>query len=201
MSTRLTRRQLFRLRIGDLPALVRQAKNGHAHGDGDAEPEAAFFRPPGALADEDRFLATCERCRACADACPHGVISHFGASAGPREGTPFLDPNTAPCRWCGDMDCIRACPSGALAFGPEERVEPIGKAELDLETCLTSQGILCDSCAVACPPNVRAIKIVNRQPQLDWDRCTGCGLCVWFCQSRPAALKIIPPSLVAEETP
>jgi Pyruvate/2-oxoacid:ferredoxin oxidoreductase delta subunit len=98
------------------------------------------------------------------------------------------------------MPCIRACPSGALAFGPGERVEPVGKAELNLDTCLTSQGILCDSCAVACPPNVRAIKMVNRKPQLDWDRCTGCGMCAHYCESRPVSLKMIPPSFVTESS-
>lgn len=190
MSTRLTRRQLFRLKLADLPALARQAKRGDVSGAG--ANEEPFFRPPGALRDAESFLATCERCHDCSGACPHGVIGHFGASAGRLEGTPFLDPNSAPCRWCRDLPCIRACPSGALAFSPGETVTPLGLVELNMETCLTVQGILCDSCAVACPPNVRAIKMVNRQPALDPDRCTGCGMCVFYCESEPISLKVVP---------
>jgi ferredoxin-type protein NapG len=196
MTPRLTRRQIFRLRIGDLPALARQARQSDAPESGDQEP--SFFRPPGALEDEDQFLDTCHRCRACSEACPFDVIDHFTASSGPLEGTPVLDPNNTPCQWCKNMDCIRACPSGALAFGPDESVGPIGKVELNLETCITSFGTICDSCAVACPSTVRAIKVVNRIPTLDWDLCTGCGLCVDFCPSQPNSLKIIPPSFVSE---
>ena len=88
------------------------------------------------------------------------------------------------------MDCIQACPSGALSFGDNESVLPIGVAVIDPDLCLVSQGILCDTCAVRCPSDVRAIRMHGRLPVLDRDRCTGCGLCAYHCEAEPGAISI-----------
>lgn len=191
----INRRQLFRLRPRDFRTLSREFKGKNPP----KEEVPRYFRPPGALAEEDDFVETCERCHLCADACPHDVIQSLPASAGRSEGTPFLDPANAPCRWCPDMPCIEACPSGALAFGENRFVAPIGKATLNLDTCLNLQGILCDTCAMMCPSEARAIRMVNRQPQLDADRCVGCGLCVHYCESVPVSLSVAPQKTVTAE--
>ena len=101
------------------------------------------------------------------------------------------------------MDCVKACPSGALSFwygrlsdDPNGsncgKVGPIGKVRLDLDACLTSDGIICDRCAVTCPEEVKAITIRGRRPVLDLQKCTGCGLCVLYCEADPKALKVAP---------
>ena len=149
------------------------------------------MRPPGALADEEVFLATCQRCGKCAEACPYGVIELLGPAAGRAEGTPVLEPAENPCRWCDSMDCVNACPSGALSLESDGNARPIGKATLHLDRCLTSQGILCDECAAVCPASVRAIRMVGRQPQLDEEVCVGCGLCAHYCASEPVAIDIV----------
>lgn len=186
MATKLSRRNLFRLKPRDVAQLFRESGNGGEQ----AEEEPVYFRPPGALTIERDFLSACERCGKCAEACPHDVIELLGPMAGRAEGTPVLSPADKPCHWCPTMDCVAACPTPALSFGPERMVAPIGRAVLNLETCLTSEGTICDTCASHCPSDVRAITMKNRVPQLDQDRCTGCGLCAWHCESRPGSITI-----------
>jgi MauM/NapG family ferredoxin protein len=146
-------------------------------------------RPPGALQDSQAFLDTCHRCQACSAACPYDVISHLGPAAGEEEGTPFIKPEENPCHWCPTMDCLEACPSGALAYNDKGCVDPIAKAELDLNACLTQQGILCDDCVSACPTSVKALKLHNLKPQLDLHKCVGCGLCSYYCPTTPVAIR------------
>ena len=176
MSDSISRRQFFRLRLSDV------------FGGFDREVAPSYVRPPGARADEEEFLSLCERCGQCAAACPFDVIQKLGPSAGRSEGTPFLQPAENPCHWCPDMDCVAACPSGALRLDLQGGATPIGKVELDSSACLNAQGILCDTCATACPSSVRAIRMVGRMPQLDQESCVGCGLCVRYCEAAPAAL-------------
>jgi len=182
------RRQLFRLSLGDLTREVSKIVAPPAK-TGDRE-EEKFPRPPGALADEALFLDTCERCHACADACPHGAIDQFGPAEGRLEGTPFINPAAAPCHWCADMPCIAACPSGALQREAKLPIPPIAKVSLDLDLCLNSQGILCDTCSFRCPTHIKAIRMVQRMPVLDAETCTGCGLCLHHCEAEPGAFEL-----------
>ena len=180
MSRTISRRQFFRL----MPAMVKSTdKPSNDPGD------LHVVRPPGAMKDPQAFLDTCQRCKACSAACPYDVIGHLGPAAGMEEGTPFINPEKNPCRWCPTMDCIKACSSGALAFNDTGSVDAIAKAELDLNACLTQQGILCDDCVTACPTSVNALTLHNHKPQLDLQKCVGCGLCSYYCPTAPAAVR------------
>ena len=66
------------------------------------------------------------------------------------------------------------------------------KKNLHLDECLTSEGILCDTCAQFCPSEVKAITMIRRAPVLDRDRCVGCGLCVYYCESDRQPLTVEP---------
>ncbi|HIG52828.1 MAG TPA: 4Fe-4S dicluster domain-containing protein [Candidatus Latescibacteria bacterium] len=180
MAAKLSRRQFFRLGLGEWGALL-----------GREEKWQTRFRPPGVL-DEEEFLQTCERCHQCAEACPFGVIEILGPGAGDAEETPVLDPERNPCRWCESMDCVRACPSGALSLGANGQPRPIGRATLDHDACLNAQGVLCDECVTVCPSEVGAMKMVGRYPRLDEDACVGCGLCAYHCEATPTAISITP---------
>ena len=182
MSTNLSRRQLFKIKLGDLRTLVEEKDDAR---------QIPLFRPPGAL-EEAMFLQTCERCHACADACPYDVIQICGPASGSLEGPPQLTPGSEPCRWCPTMPCIDACPSGALSVGKSSAVAPIGKVHLNLDQCLTTEGILCDTCSVFCPDEINAIQMVKRSPVLDRDRCVGCGMCVFYCDSDKQPLTLEP---------
>ena len=67
---------------------------------------------------------------------------------------------------------------------------PIAKAVLNLDTCLNNQGTICDTCSIMCPPQVKAIKMINRLPQIDSELCTGCGMCAFYCESDPGSIRI-----------
>ena len=187
MAKKITRRQFFRLGLLDALDLMKDSTAPNR-----AKKTPSLIRPPGAIKDDEVFSSTCGRCGKCSEACPYDAIFHLGPAAGADEETPVMDPNKAPCRWCPTMDCINACPSGALSFNEDDAVDPIGKAVLDLNLCLTQQGILCDDCVTVCPSNIKAIKIVNRTPQIDQDKCVGCGLCVYYCAASPVAISILP---------
>ena len=181
----VSRRQFFRLRPGASLRLTLES--------GEDPPAAApVHRPPGALPDPAAFLAACTACGLCAEACPHQAISPLGPSAGAAEGTPRILPNETPCHWCADMPCVAACADGALVFpdDPDDEPAPIGRAALDLATCLTTHGTLCEDCAAVCPARVRAVTMRGRRPVLDPERCVGCGLCVHHCDARPVAIQV-----------
>lgn len=182
MPPEISRRNLFRLKPGDYFQLFKEIVKPPIKQD-----EQERVRPPGALSNEEEFLSVCERCHECSLACPYQVIEHLGPIAGNSEGTPFLVPEENPCHWCTNMDCIRACPSGALAFGPNDHVPPIGTVTLNLEECLNEHGILCDTCVMHCPSSIQALTMVDRRPKLDADACVGCGLCVFYCDASPGA--------------
>lgn len=185
---KITRRQFWRINPAEGLKTVLTGKGSEGQGSDETVP--LYFRPPGAMPDEKSFLATCERCNECADACPYEVIGQLGPGSGPAEGTPVLRPETSPCQWCPDFDCIDACPSGALSLGHGGVPAPIGKAVLNLDNCLVSQGILCEVCADRCPSSLRAIKIKSRFPVIDEAACTGCGLCSYYCAAETTAITI-----------
>lgn len=149
------------------------------------------IRPPGAV-EEESFLNVCERCRKCSDACVHDSIRHSGPAAGKGEGTPFLVPEEVPCYWCETMDCAHACPSGALQIEEGVWPEPIARAELDVESCLNSQGTICDMCVYYCPESAGALTMKNQFPVIDEEKCVGCGLCSHYCAAPERAIRMVP---------
>jgi len=193
MPEPISRRQLFRFKLGDFTRHFKEEKKVLEDA---PEAEKKSFRPPGAIADENDFLSACLRCPHCADACPHDAITFLGPAEGRKEGSPVLHPAESPCHWCVDMPCIQACPTKALEHPIANDLTsllPIGVASIDAEGCLLAQGILCDTCAVRCPTHIRAIRMNGRHPVLDATRCTGCGLCAYHCEAEPGAITITPP--------
>ncbi|NLH82641.1 MAG: ferredoxin-type protein NapF [Phyllobacteriaceae bacterium] len=153
MTVVLARRDLFRGR------LARPAK-------------ARGLRPPTAI-EEERFLAACDGCAACAPACPETVIRHDG------EHRPVLRFEHGECTFCGA--CADVCEAGALVrVGVRDWT---AKAEISGK-CLAIGGVHCRSCGDACPRSA-----LRFQPRADGrflpvvveDACNGCGACVAPC--------------------
>ncbi|MDQ7086340.1 MAG: 4Fe-4S dicluster domain-containing protein [Acidobacteriota bacterium] len=157
----------------------------------DPETLPGFLRPPGAL-EETAFRATCERCHACAEACPHDVILFLGPAYGEGlDGTPSILPRDGPCRMCDGLPCAAACPSGALRVVEREAIR-MGTAVIDRARCWAAQGQPCDYCLAACPLGEKAIVAVGGVPRIRAEGCTGCGLCSHICPTTPRAIRIDP---------
>ncbi|MBQ5727472.1 MAG: 4Fe-4S dicluster domain-containing protein [Mailhella sp.] len=136
-----------------------------------------LLRPPGAITEPD-FLARCQRCMRCIDACEPAALQVAHITDGiANVGTPILD--IYKCIQC--MDCMRVCPSGALAKVAEKELR-MGVVVIHKDACLTYLNKRrCKICVDACR-EFKAIKLEKRRwPVVDAKKCTGCGACLRRC--------------------
>ncbi len=105
------------------------------------------LRPPGAI-DESAFLAACIKCGQCVQVCPVKAIVLGDVDQGFGLGVPHIDARNQACDFsCDALQCILACPTGALEpIAPSEKVKEMwakvrmGVARVDKPTqCLAFQ--------------------------------------------------------------
>jgi ferredoxin-type protein NapF len=137
----------------------------------------AAVRPPWARGEA--FADLCTGCGSCVAACPEGVVVLDDKS---RAAVDFRR-GAGLCSFCGA--CAEVCPEPVF-IAPEARaVTPPWTLRAAIGAdCLTGDGVLCQSCKDACGEGaIRFVYAAGRvaQPQLDPDRCTGCGACVACC--------------------
>lgn len=143
----------------------------------------SYIRPPGAT-EEFEFINLCSRCGKCQEACPNSAIMSLTEESTLVEmGTPYLEPEETPCSFC--LKCIEVCPTGALNKDNKLR---IGIAEIDKTTCMAWQGVYCGNCAHYC--DYQGVKIVDKKPVVDQEKCNGCGKCAERCFASPKAIEI-----------
>lgn len=149
------------------------------------------IRPPGAL-PELEFLAECTKCDLCMKACHQGSIRLADETYGIAIGTPIIVPRETPCYMCDDMTCISACPTTALQ--PLDRHEVrMGTAVINTKSCIAYQGQICDYCHARCPfPDEAIFMDDGKRPVIAADKCTGCGLCEYYCITTTPSIRIIP---------
>jgi len=139
-----------------------------------------WLRPPGAISESD-FKDVCTRCTDCQDACPFTAIRRLGPEFGEDAGTPAVIPHESPCYLCAEMPCIVACEPRALAPTAMDAVA-MGIAVLDWSSCYLWQAQPCDYCVTRCPLPSKAIGwSADRRPEIDEEKCTGCGVCAYLC--------------------
>jgi len=164
------------------------------------------IRPPGALAEED-FNARCIKCGQCVDACPYDTLNLATADSGIPIGTPYYIPRETPCYMCEDIPCVPVCPTGALDHALENIDDSrMGLAVIDIENCLSWQGLRCEICFRECPVQGTAITVEHHPrriskhamfvPLVHSDACTGCGICEKACPTQKAAIRVLQPDLV-----
>jgi len=164
------------------------------------------IRPPGALAEAD-FNATCIKCGQCVDACPYDTLKLATAASGIPIGTPYFIPRETPCYMCEDIPCVPVCPTGALDHALHDIDDArMGLAVIDIENCLSWQGLRCEICFRECPLQGQAISIEHHPrrvskhamfvPLVHSDACSGCGICEQACPTQKAAIRVLQPDLV-----
>jgi len=155
-----------------------------------------YIRPPGAV-EESKFLGQCIRCFLCGEICPNMAINFVGLEGNIAEwGTPYIMPREQGCMLC--MKCTHVCPTGALKKVKDDMDEifkkvNMGKAVVDKSICYSYNNRVCGFCYGACPfPDV-SLKLGDwARPEVQEDKCVGCGLCEKICVQVPQAIRVIP---------
>jgi MauM/NapG family ferredoxin protein len=166
-----------------------------------------LIRPPGSLPEKD-FLAKCVRCGECMKVCPTNGIQPAWFVGG-LEGmwTPVMNMDVGYCEHECTL-CGQVCPTGAireLSVEEKHNTTRIGLAHFDFNRCLPwAYGRSCIVCEEHCPiPDkaiwFREVEIVDRQgqtvvlkqPQVDAEKCTGCGICQNKCPMADRAAIIV----------
>ena len=167
------------------------------------EPSALPVRPPGSVPEKE-FLEQCIRCGECFKVCPNNVLQAEGFKQG-WEGlwTPEVVADWAGCE-PSCHSCGQVCPTGAIRALPleEKRHARMGLAILNRETCLPIAGkeacqLCVDECVATGYDAIDFVRVHSRigedgrplegsgflAPQVNSDRCVGCGLCQTRCYS------------------
>lgn len=100
------------------------------------------LRPPGALV-ENQFLAACIKCGQCVQVCPVQAIRLADIEDGIGVGVPHIEARSQACDFsCDALQCILACPTGALSHTLNSKEEVrMGLARvIRPEACLAVQG-------------------------------------------------------------
>ena len=174
---------------------------GRLDGKIDKISDPRLIRPPGSLS-EDKFLELCQRCGLCMKACPTNVINPTLAEAGAAGfWTPHLIMTQGYCEYTCTL-CGSVCPTGAIEdITVQKKIKQpikIGSAYIDRGRCLPWSGNApCIVCQEVCPTSPKAIYLRNEAvtnsagkalqvqlPNVDLQRCIGCGICENKCPVR-----------------
>ncbi|MFH1278082.1 MAG: 4Fe-4S dicluster domain-containing protein [Candidatus Eisenbacteria bacterium] len=155
-----------------------------------------LIRPPGSR-PEPEFLDRCVRCGMCMKVCPTNALHPTGLQAG-LEGiwTPVLVPRVGYCEFECNL-CGLVCPTSAIEPLPlaEKKKVKMGLATFDITRCLPyAHEKDCIVCEEHCPIPTKAIYFMEtevrlreggtrvfKQPRVDAELCTGCGICENVC--------------------
>jgi MauM/NapG family ferredoxin protein len=152
-------------------------------------PLAPVLRPPGAL-PEQHFRDACSRCGDCVRVCPAQCIK-IDAVGLRGNGVPFIDVDAAACVLCDGLQCMHACPTGALVPTPIGDID-MGTASWHPLSCVRTAGQSCQICVDVCPVGEVAIRLDGARVDVLPDGCTGCGLCQNRCPTTPKSITVTP---------
>jgi ferredoxin-type protein NapF len=139
----------------------------------DVQADAAF-RLPWAL--REVFADLCTGCGDCVTACPEGIVTLD------EKNRPVVDfrRGSGLCSFCGA--CADVCREPI--FSARTAMPPWTIRVIIGDDCLTHDGVMCQTCKDACGDGaIRFTYAAGRiaEPQVDLERCTGCGACIAPC--------------------
>jgi ferredoxin len=145
--------------------------------------------PPGAWGLH-RYKERCTSCQVCVSSCPNNVLSSHDRGAGMLQ--PSLSFERGYCR-VNCVECSKICPTSAIRpiTVAEKSSIQIGRALLDNKRCIVNtKNVDCTVCTRNCPNG--SIGTIRTPDGAKWvvvnfETCTGCGACEYFCPVRPQA--------------
>ncbi len=141
--------------------------------------------PPPCIADRTREPNPCLECsgQPCLQSCEPDVI-RIHPTGHRLVGRAYLTFAEAGCTFCGD--CYKVCPvAGPLPAGPPT---PVGLAVLSRKSCIAWDGVICQSCKIACTWEAITLD-EKRRPSIRGDHCTGCGRCAPVCPTQAITVR------------
>lgn len=141
------------------------------------------IHPPWAM-QASKFVEICKRCDKCIERCPQEILIRGDG------GFPEVDFKRGQCTFC--LECVDACQTKAYDYfktlPPHDIcVEPKPPWDLTVtvkNNCLSINAIVCRTCGENCDEHAiqfRSQPSGASTPQIDGDKCTGCGQCVYVC--------------------
>ncbi len=144
------------------------------------EVKESVIRPPYYLNEAD-FHKSCIDCddKKCATVCEEQIIIIQD------DGTPKIDFAKGGCTYCDE--CAIACEKNVLK---KENLQNINATfSIDLLKCLSWNQTMCFSCKDPCLDD--AINFLGMfRPEIDKNKCTGCGFCLNICPTDAISFKI-----------
>ena len=143
------------------------------------ETQPIYIRPPYNI-DKELFERECPKCDGlCKDACEENIIIIKD------DKTPILNFTETGCTFC--QKCLEVCESEVLN-------NDIKKIDIEIKinqlTCMAWHNTICTSCKDPCLDN--AINFSGYWfPEINIDKCTGCGFCLSVCPIGAIDVKIL----------
>ena len=141
--------------------------------------EKLLIRPPYNL-DPSLFHNECPECedKPCVASCGEEIIKVA------EDGSVYLDFSKSGCEFCDD--CAKACERGVLSLENPSKIFAV--AEINVISCMAWHQTICYSCKDVCLDD--AITFTGLfNPEVDFDKCTGCGFCYGVCPTRAITMK------------
>jgi ferredoxin-type protein NapF len=142
--------------------------------------------------NEQHFINDCTQCGDCVASCEEKIIVKGDG------GFPEIDFSKGECTFC--QKCIDVCTQPLFV---DERKDSQAAWQLDIKiksNCLAMNQVVCQSCQDSCETEAISFEYLTSktpQPQIELDKCNGCGACVSIC---PQTAIELTPKLITELT-